>query len=127
MAEKNYLIFPTEEELKEQSFVFNMDEWIRGEKSRGFGLNTITAAWGKVYAAKCDGKKIRQTSHLLVASSRWSRRLPPRKIAAETPSVRLGRVARKISATEWHALYPQFLTAVLYNFPQYLAEEGGAL
>lgn len=124
MAEKTYFLFPSEEDVKKQSFVFNVDAWVRAEKRRGFGLNSITEAWNKVYDAKCSLKRVHERSGLMVASSRWSRQLAPRRITEESPSVRLGRVAKGISATEWHSLYPLFLTALVYNFPQYLAAEG---
>jgi len=127
MAEKTNFIFPTAEEARTQAFVFHLDTWVRDEKRRGFNLDAITEAWVKVYAAKCSLKRVHERSGLMVASSRWPRQLAPRRIADETPAVRLGRVARKISATEWHELYPLFLSTVVYNFPQYLAAEGGAL
>ncbi len=127
MAEKQIVIFPSEEEVKKQALIFHLDTCVRDEKRRGFGLNTITDAWSKVYAAKCalKRKRIHERSRLLVASTKWQQRSNPRRIAEETPAVRLFQAAKDIDATEWHELYPLFLTAVVYNFPQYLAVEGG--
>lgn len=124
MAEKKFFIFPTAEEQK-NAFVFEVDKWMRAEKQRGFGLNAITEAWSKVYDAKCSLKRMHERSRLLVASTAWKHRSDPRRIAEETPAVRLFQAAKDIDATEWHELYPLFLTAVVYNFPQYLAVEGG--